>query len=67
MIIKVYQTLEDRNNIEYIETNGPFKCERPDACLGHGYMMLSKRVQVCVIDLETVFIPPLKVIYPKKM
>lgn len=37
MIITAYQTLEDRDNIDVIEMDGPFKCIRPDAWLGHGY------------------------------
>jgi hypothetical protein len=37
MIVKAYQTLEDRDNIDYIETEGPFDCKRNDAWLGLGY------------------------------
>lgn len=37
MTIKAYQTLEDRGDIDYVENNGPFKCTRHDAWLGHGY------------------------------
>ena len=33
----VYQTLEDRGNPDYIETNGPFICNRKNAWLGTGY------------------------------
>lgn len=33
----VYQTLEDRNNPDDIECNGPFLCRRTDAWLGMGY------------------------------
>jgi hypothetical protein len=32
-----YQTLEDKDNIDEIETDGPFPCSRPDAWLGYGY------------------------------
>lgn len=34
---KLYQTLEDRSNIDEIERIGPFKCRRDDAWLGEGY------------------------------
>ena len=37
MIVNAYQTLEDRDNIDYVENEGPFKCTRSDAWLGHGY------------------------------
>lgn len=37
MEIKIYQTLQDKKNPEEIISNGPFKCEREDAWLGHGY------------------------------
>jgi|WetSurMetagenome_2_1015567.scaffolds.fasta_scaffold276741_3 hypothetical protein len=33
----IYQTLEDRDNPDGIEINGPFKCDRKDAWLGDGY------------------------------
>ncbi|WP_150452456.1 hypothetical protein [Arenibacter lacus] len=36
-IIKIYQTLEDRDNADYIEDNGPFQCSRKNAWLGNGY------------------------------
>lgn len=34
---KVYQTLEDRDNPNEIEKNGPFKCRRNNAWMGEGY------------------------------
>lgn len=38
MTIKtVYQTLEDRDNPDYVENNGPFPCKRNNAWLGSGY------------------------------
>jgi len=37
IIRTVYQTLEDRGNPDYVEQNGPFKCERKNAWLGDGY------------------------------
>lgn len=37
MLNKLYQTLEDRSNIDYVEENGPFICQRKDAWLGTGY------------------------------
>lgn len=33
----VYQTLEDRDNPDFVEQNGPFKCVRKNAWLGDGY------------------------------
>lgn len=37
MIVTAYQTLEDRDNIDEIETDGPYICTRRDAWLGTGY------------------------------
>jgi hypothetical protein len=37
LIKKVYQTLEDKGNPDYIEKNGPFLCNRFNAWLGDGY------------------------------
>lgn len=37
MIVEALQTLEDRDNIDQIEKEGPFKCIRSDAWLGQGY------------------------------
>lgn len=38
MVVKVvYQTLEDRDNPDQIEREGPFKCENRNAWLGFGY------------------------------
>ena len=37
MIITAYQTLENRDNIDEIETDGPYICSRKDAWLGSGY------------------------------
>ena len=34
---KLYQTLENRENIDKIEANGPYLCNRSDAWLGPGY------------------------------
>lgn len=33
----IFQTIEDRDNPEYIENNGPFKCINANAWLGQGY------------------------------
>jgi hypothetical protein len=35
--VKVLQTIDDRDNPDYIENNGPFKCNRNDTWLGFGY------------------------------
>ncbi len=37
MSSNLYQTLEDRSNIDYVEENGPFICRRSSAWLGIGY------------------------------
>lgn len=37
MLNDLYQTLEDKSNVDYVEENGPFICERRDAWLGRGY------------------------------
>ena len=37
MIVEGYQTLEDQDNIDHIETEGPFECRRSGAWLGFGY------------------------------
>ena len=37
MITKGYHTLEDRDNVDEIETGGPKRCVRKDAWLGDGY------------------------------
>jgi hypothetical protein len=34
---EIYQTLEDRDNPDEVECNGPYKCTRKDAWLGQGY------------------------------
>lgn len=34
---KLYQTLEDKSKVDYVEKNGPFFCKRKDAWLGKGY------------------------------
>lgn len=36
-IVKIYQTLTDRDNPDYIQDNGPFKCKHKKAWLGSGY------------------------------
>ncbi len=37
MIVEAYQTLEDKDNIDHIEMEGPFECKRSGAWLGIGY------------------------------
>jgi hypothetical protein len=37
MIVIGYQTLEDKDNIDYVEEFGPFECKRNNAWLGFGY------------------------------
>lgn len=36
-IKKIYQTLQDRDNPDYIENNAPFKCKKKNAWLSIGY------------------------------
>lgn len=33
----LYQTVEDRNNPDYVEQHGPFRCTNKKAWLGYGY------------------------------
>jgi len=44
MVIKAYQTLEDKGSIDYVEDNGPFKCTRSDAWLGYGYYFWDTKI-----------------------
>lgn len=37
MLNKLYQTLEDKSNIDYVEQNGPFYCNKNKAWLGEGF------------------------------
>lgn len=37
MEVTGYQTLENRNNKEVVESEGPFECTRSNAWLGNGY------------------------------
>lgn len=37
MSTKLYQTLEDRSNNDFVELNGPFLCDNKRAWLGRGY------------------------------
>lgn len=37
MIVTGYQTLQDRDNIDAVEADGPFPCRRQDAWLSFGY------------------------------
>lgn len=39
MKLAIYQTLDDKENADYVEEQGPFKCTRSDAWLGHGYYL----------------------------
>lgn len=39
MIVEAYQTLEDRDNIDEIEMDGPFKCTHSKSWLGIGYYL----------------------------
>lgn len=43
--IIVYQTLEDRDNPDYILENGPFRCTSSAAWLGHGYYFWESHIE----------------------
>lgn len=42
----LYQTLENRENPEYVEQHGPFKCINPTAWLGHGFYFWDSHIQL---------------------
>lgn len=44
MIVEAYQTLEDRDNLDEIEMDGPFPCTRKDAWLGYGCYFWDSRL-----------------------
>ncbi len=44
-MVNAYQTLEDKDNIDHVETSGPFKCTRRDAWLGHGYYFWDTNIE----------------------
>lgn len=44
-MVKGFQTLEDQDNIDEVETLGPFICTRSDAWLGHGYYLWDTNIQ----------------------
>ena len=44
-IVTAYQTLEHRDNIDEIEMDGPFECQRNDAWLGIGYYFWDTNVE----------------------
>ncbi|MBV7533042.1 hypothetical protein [Chitinophaga sp. sic0106] len=46
MKLILYQTLEDRNNPEEVEANGPFECRRLDAWLGFGYYFWDSHIEL---------------------
>jgi hypothetical protein len=45
MIVDAYQTLEDRDNIDEIEMDGPFKCTHSKSWLGIGYYLWDTNVE----------------------
>jgi hypothetical protein len=44
MRVTCFQTLEDLDNIDHVEFYGPFKCERSDAWLGHGFYFWDRSI-----------------------
>ncbi len=45
MVIEAYQTLEDRNNYDFVLNNAPFKCTRKSAWLGEGYYFWDSEIK----------------------
>lgn len=45
MRMTLYQTVEDRDNPDYIEVNAPFICETKNAWLGRGYYFWDTHVE----------------------
>ena len=41
----LYQTVEDRDNADFVEQYGPFVCRRPDAWLGEGAYFWEKHIE----------------------
>lgn len=46
MKLTLFQTLEDRNNPEEVELDGPFECTRTDAWLGRGYYFWDTHIEL---------------------
>lgn len=46
MEILLFQTLEDRENADEIERDGPFKCTRADAWAGDGYYFWDSHIEL---------------------
>jgi len=46
MKLTLFQTLEDRENPEHVESSGPFKCSRNDAWLGEGYYFWEGHIEL---------------------
>lgn len=46
MNLSLYQTLEDLDNADFVEKNGPFKCETSKAWLGHGYYFWDTHIEL---------------------
>lgn len=47
-MVDAFQTLEDKDNIDHVETSGPFKCTRPNAWLGDGYYFWDSNLEWAV-------------------
>lgn len=43
---KIYQTLQDKDNPDYIEQHAPFKCNRKNAWLGEGYYFWDTFIEI---------------------
>jgi hypothetical protein len=42
----IYQTLEDRDNADAVEEDGPYPCRRNSAWLGHGYYFWDYHIEL---------------------
>ena len=45
MMVKAFQTLEDMDNIDIVELNGPFPCIHKGAWLGYGCYLWDSRIE----------------------
>ena len=45
MVFTGFQTLDDRNNPEYFEVNGPHRCTSPKSWLGFGYYFWESEIK----------------------
>ncbi|MDQ3191286.1 MAG: hypothetical protein M3Q58_06815 [Bacteroidota bacterium] len=46
MKIKLHQTLKNKDNVDYVENHGPFKCVEKHAWLGFGYYFWDTHIEL---------------------